>query len=451
MRRNLWEHRIPTLLVLALLAIGTIATSYLAQTGINITGKAAIPQTPENVRITNIKDTSFTVSYTTQAPVIGSITYGADATLGNTAVDTRNGDQVLPHMMHVVTVNNLEPETTYFFSIISGEKSFLNGNKLFEVTTGTTLQINSREQRAAKGKVLLPNGDKPTDIIVYLTTDAAQMLSANVNEKNEYSFDLHTLRSASLQSFFDVSDNATINLLIVSPKEQSRATITAKNAATIPTITLSQNYDFTVGLLPLTSLEPSGASSSANIGFPSLTASQSAADVDILTPKKDDSFSDTKPTFRGKAVPSEEVTITIESTPITTTVTADKNGNWSYRPSTPLEPGEHTITITTKNQFGILQKITKTFTVFASGTQVTQPATPSATIAVQPSPTQTQPATPSPSPSPILPTIAPTANPTPFPTLPATGNDVINQLSLGALTIAAVGIILFLLTRMPTL
>src|SRR6185312_548698 len=105
-----------------------------------------------------------------------------------------------------------------------------------------------------------------------------------------------------------------------------------------------------------------------NIGFPSFSTNSSLVATPVITtPTKDETFSDQQPQFSGKALPNQEVTIVVHSTDaISTTVTADANGTWSYRPSSPLAPGAHTISITTKNTAGILQTIEQSFTVYAS-------------------------------------------------------------------------------------
>ena len=143
---------------------------------------------------------------------------------------------------------------------------------------------------------------------------------------------------------------------------------------------------------------------------------------------------------------------------------ADNNGRWTYRPKTPLSPGLHTITITTKDRFGILRSITQSFTVFASGTQVVQSATPSATPTITSTPTQTPTvvptiiSTPTPTPTilvtptPII-TVIPTAIPTPIITRPpvspppAPGSSTLMITGIiGTLTII-VGMLLFLASR----
>ena len=67
--KSFFDIKIPTVAGLLLLAVAVLATSYLVNTGVIFFGHAAPTDNPENVRITNISDTAFTVTYTTEASV----------------------------------------------------------------------------------------------------------------------------------------------------------------------------------------------------------------------------------------------------------------------------------------------------------------------------------------------------------------------------------------------
>lgn len=86
--------------------------------------------------------------------------------------------------------------------------------------------------------------------------------------------------------------------------------------------------------LAITPTEAAGASDSA-----------SASAVVITSPGNNQSVSTTKPTIAGKAPAGSTVTIAIYSDPITVTVQADANGNWSYALDEALEEGPHTIVV----------------------------------------------------------------------------------------------------------
>ncbi|OGG24206.1 hypothetical protein A3A79_03390 [Candidatus Gottesmanbacteria bacterium RIFCSPLOWO2_01_FULL_43_11b] len=69
----------------------------------------------------------------------------------------------------------------------------------------------------------------------------------------------------------------------------------------------------------------------------------SSSAVLIIAPEKNESVADELPTITGKAPPGSTVTLVIRSNPVTVTVTADANGNWSYTPTIPLVDGTHSV------------------------------------------------------------------------------------------------------------
>ena len=455
MKNTIWSRHIPTLLGIGIITIGIAVTSFLVKNGVIFSGEAQFAQTPQDPKISNISDTSFTVTFTTQDESVGSINFGKDKNLGQAAFDERdqNADLVVPHKVHSITVKNLTPETRYFFSITSGQKLFLDNGNPFEVSTGPTIDDQPVNQILLSGQISLPNGDKPTEAIAYATTDNSQVISTIVNADGSYVLPINTMRSNDLSSYPVFDENTIINILIVNETLKSNVTTSAYKDI-LPSITLSNDYDFTIDSTPL-------ASESAEfIGFPSISVSEESGSVSantpkITLPKKDQEFTDQKPQFNGTALPNETVTITIHSLEnIETQVTADASGAWKYRPTTPLSPGIHTITITTRDALGVLKTITQSFTVHAQGSQVSQSATPSATPTLAFSLTPT--ATPSSTPTPILaltPEPTATASPistlsaTPIPTIAAPGSSSTLTVGILGAATAAIGLLLFLLTR----
>ncbi len=440
MKKTIWDKRIPTLLGMLLIVIGIGITSFLVDKGVIIVGRASPTTNPQNVRITNITDNSFTVSYNTDAQVIGSLIYGKDEALGQTALDERDQqtESLANHKIHSITVRNLSSVTKYFFSITSGQDKFLNSGVPFEVVTGGSITTPPSEQKPIVGKVIMPNGQAPNEAIIYITTDASQVISSLVRGDGTYLIPLNSVRSQGLASYLDFSTVNTLKMLVFGDGLSSNVSLSIDQINPVPTVTLSQNYDFATGTQPV-------ASSSAQIEtLPSSSPAASSGNVPkIITPKANQSFSDQQPLFKGTGRPNEDVKIEIHSdAQIQTQVKTDANGNWSYRPNVPLSPGQHTISITTKDINGILRTITENFTVYAAGSQVNPVAnpptatptplatsTPSPTPSPSPVPSASPSPTPIPSPTPTLtpsptptPTVAPTPTPSPAPPLSPGGN-----------------------------
>jgi len=447
MRRTIWSKRIPTLLGILLIVVGIGITSYLVESGVILTSKAGPSETAQNIRITNVTDRSFTVSFTTEAPVIGSINFGKDKNLGQTALDDRDRQGVLKeHKIHHITVKNLDSSSDYYFSITSGSKEFLQKDEPFIVKTAAVSSGSFDGGKTIKGKVVLPNGDSPAEAAVYLNSDNSQTLSTLVKEGGFYSLSTNSLKTEDLTSYFTFSDEIVFRLLVLGEDSlTSNARFNSSESEELPVITLGSDYDFTQSNL-------STASSSASIGFSSLAAQESTTGKipKINIPKSNQTFTDSQPKFSGTALPNSTVDITINSLEnIKTQVVTDIYGNWSFRPTTPLSPGEHTITIITRDASGILRTIAQSFTVFASGSQVTESATPSAMPIV--TPTSIPISTPIPTiiPTiPVSPTLGPIATITPvISPIPSPGNSTSIIFGLFGIGLSILGFFIFLISR----
>ncbi|MCL5435214.1 MAG: Ig-like domain-containing protein [Patescibacteria group bacterium] len=420
MKKTFWDKRIPTLLGLLLIVIGVGVTSFLVKQGVIVVGNASPSTNPQNVRITNITDNSFTVSYNTDGEVIGSLNYGKDQNLGQTALDDRDQQTgtLVNHKIHSITVRSLSPVTKYFFSITSGQDKFLNSGTPFEAVTGAVVTSSPSEQKPIVGKVVMPNGQIPNEAIIYITTDNSQVISSLIKSDGNYLIPLNSVRTVDLASYLDFPATSVLKMLFFGDGLSSNVSLSLNQINPVPTVTLSQNYDFTTGTEPI-------ASFSAQIEtLPSSSPAVSSGNTPkIITPKENQSFSDQQPIFTGTGKPNEDVKIEIHSdAQIQTKVKTDANGNWSYRPNVPLSPGQHTISITTKDINGILRTITQTFTVYAAGSQVNpvaNPPTSTPTPLASPTPSPSPSATPTPTSSPTpIPTVTPTPMPTPKPSAP---------------------------------
>ncbi len=486
MKKSFWNKRIPTILGLFLITIGIGLTSYFVNQGVFYITRATPVDNPQEVRITNITDSTTTISFSTNGEAIGSINIGENKDSLQKVLDDKDqtsGD-ITPRKIHSITARNLKPQTKYYFSITSGEETYLNNDSFYEVTTGSLINSKPNEQEPITGKILLSNGEPPKEAIIYATIEEAQVISTIVKEDGSYILPLNSLRNKDLSSYFMFAENTNIKMTIVGDGYSSNILLSLQQINPVPLITLSKNYDFT------TSLEAKKASESGKLeklpSFPaSSTSKNGISSPSIASPKEENqSFSDLKPEFKGKAIPNEVVKIIINSeNQIEDEVNADKYGNWYYRPKEELSPGDHTITIISKDAQGILRTITKSFTVYASGSTfsdslsptptglpsitLTPTITPLPTTTVTPTPTTEPEVTVSPTIT-ITPIIAlsPTITPiptqviiqTPTPTVinatpsaiqapPSVGSSSLINLFIIGITTTILGIILLLLSR----
>lgn len=425
-KKSFWQRPIPTLLGLLLLIVAIGISTYIVSNGTTtFFGRAAPGSEPQNIRITNIKNDSFTVTFTTIEKNPASVLYGKTQDETIPAFDDRDQQVGSPkeYTTHHITLKNLDPNTKYFFSIISGEGTYQNSEAPFTATTATDLADEPGELDPLTGTVALSNSTEASEIIVYGSTADSQIVSTLSKPDGTFSLSLQTIRTKDLTEYISFDETTVLTLLFRSEIAESEAKLFVNLTNPVPEITLTKNYDFTTEEQPLITDNPQ-ATQSANTGnFPldSLTLTeqkkkqQSTQVPSIVTPNTNEQFSDQQPRFTGKAVPNEIVQVTIQSDPITANVKADANGNWTYRPSKPLPPGNHTITIITKDRLGLQKRITQSFTVFAQGSQFTEPSVSPGTTSPTPTRTPTPPPTGGPTKTPT-PTINPSASVTPTPT-----------------------------------
>lgn len=401
MRNTLWQKRIPTLLGLIMILVGIGITTYLVGTGTIVTTKAGPTENPQNVRITNITGDSITVSYTTQAQVIGSVNYGRDENLGQTTLDDRdvNGN-VVPRFTHYITIKNLEPLTDYYFSITSGASTYKQGENLYKIMSGPNIGRPIAEENLIKGSIIYPQ-EIPKESIIYISAQDSDTISAVVKDDGSFSILLDMLKAKDLSSYFGFNENSVFEGLVQGQNNISNVKFTIPQNKELAPITLSENFDFTQ------TLPSDNVNSEENFSAISSQGQTVSTDIQINTPEKNQEFIDPQPRFTGTALPDSTISIQIHSDDnIKAQITVDARGNWSYRPPSNLSPGSHTITISARDSSGILRTITQAFTIFESGTQVAEAATPSATpIPTIPSQTITSSPTPT---SIILPTSTPT-------------------------------------------
>lgn len=447
MKNHLFSKRIPTILGISLVVIGLVITTAVINLQTNLKSKASISKEPQNIKITNVSDNSFAITYQTDAATTGSTNFGKDKSLGNTELDDSDKEKgrFSSKNIHSITLKKLSPQTKYYFVIISGENTFLNNSVPFETVTASKIASSSSSQITVKGKILLPDGNPPDEALVFVNTENSQLLSTRVAQKGEFSFSLKEIRSKNLKTYPKLNDNTILKLLVIDKSLKSTVSISLNQAHSIPTITLSNDYNFI-------NTSTTVASKSAEfLGFPIITTKPEVLKPEISTPKKDQSFTEKRPLFRGKSLPNEKVEIIINSEEeIRDEAIADSNGNWSYRPPLDLSLGEHTITILTRDSSGILRSLTQSFTVYAesSSPTPTQKPTPTLTptlIPFIPSPTTSQPAN-------IIPTPIPTIllSPTLIPPeskggLPPTGNESLIVFAVGGIFATLTGILIFLL------
>ena len=163
------------------------------------------------VKVTNVRDTSFTVSWSTDVIATGWVNYGTSPALGQTAYDDRGAGTI--GESHHVTLQGLSPQTTYYFEVVSGAAVDDKRGSGYRVTTGRTLGLPTSD--SIYGQVFESDGVTPAEgAIVYITlrdadgtgsSGEARVMSALVGGDGWWQANLGNARLADGTGYFTYS------------------------------------------------------------------------------------------------------------------------------------------------------------------------------------------------------------------------------------------------------
>jgi hypothetical protein len=384
---------------------------------------------PDKVRVTNISDNKFSVSWVSKSPTKGAVEYGVvGESLTNKAKDERDTTTAGEYLTHHVVIEGLQPSTQYAFRILVGDKPvrFDSNGSPYTATTGPVIGATPASHNFY-GNVVLPSKQNANGAIVYLTLPGGATSSTLVRETGNYAFTLSTMRTTDLRSYVVFDPSATIaNVTVEAGNQQAVSSVSLANAAPVPTITLGQNADFlnTAQTPTVAQVKPgetinsvtetdnvatkSGSTTTETAETPSilnvepLSGSEinavTTGSVTLLNPKEPgETLKTLRPEFRGTGPAGTILSIALTGQKaISDTTEIESDGTWTWAPVIDLRAGKQTITLTYAGANGSAQKLSREFNV--STTTTTEPAfvaSPSGTKAsAKPSSTASASATP---------------------------------------------------------
>jgi hypothetical protein len=421
------KNKIPTIIGLIVLVFGLAAGIFLVQNSTIFRLGASGENEPKDVRITNINDTSFTVSWVTSKETSGFIKYGEEETLSKTELDEL-GEKGFTHYL---TVNGLKPDTKYSFKINSGGADFDNNGTSWQVNTGPTIPTNAG-QLTVSGTILEQTGQPAKKALVYLTIAGSSPLSSTTSQNGSWVIPLNFARTQELSAFILIQESSSLLEISVNagPNGIASAQIYPQSAKPVPAITLGTTNDFKSNPpsssdgIPKADLSVPDAKEKESGFNVKETSSVENTTVTLESIVNGEKVSTDLPEFFGEGPAGTTLSITVESEAQSAEVKVPGSGDWKWTPPNNLEPGSHTVTITWRDAAGVLRKLTRTFIVEASENP-SFTATPSATLTTTPTATTTPTVTPTTTISTTptatkTPTITPTT--TVAPTTPETGS-----------------------------
>lgn len=258
-------RKLPTIVGLLILVIGVSVGVFLVQTRQTINSSASPEEAPKSLRITNITDNSFTVSWITSKKVGEFVNFGKSQSLGQTA----GGETQLAHH---VTVSDLSASTTYLFKVGSGNATYDNNGDFYKVKTGPSLPSQNKND-VVFGSVVSSSGVPVSGAIVYVSLPGASALSTVTDAKGAWTLSLSNARTTTLETWATYGKTTNLEIFVQSERgEVSTATIQVQAARPVPTMSLGKNYNFNNVKTPESSGLPSSTIQLAAVATPSPSA-----------------------------------------------------------------------------------------------------------------------------------------------------------------------------------
>lgn len=459
------KKQIPTVLGLLVLFVALISGVLLFGQGTGVFAPRATPETaPQNIRITNVTDKTFTISFYTSERTIAFVKYGEDPKdLSRQASDDRDqlSGVVKDYNLHHITVRGLDPAKNYYYVLGTGSNTFDNDGQPYSLATATKPNQSPINNQTVYGNVLDAAAAPAEGAVVYLYSEGMGALSSLVKASGSWGISLSNAFNAEKTAYLPLENDSLIDIKAQGTQPNLlgswQGMISA--AAPVPDLKLSQggsSSSATVSdTLPeidkdelLADLEASGEEASdSTMSSEMLDADQEqveesseAAETNLLaaenqvTPAIEEpvvlnldeleesaeatstTITTTQPQIKATLPANTMVRVVVHSdTQIDETMQTDADGNLVLDVATlgqNLEPGEHSATYTYIDPV-TGQEVTKTYNfVVAPEAEPRQLAQAATTPTPSPSPTAI-PSIPYGSGNPYTPTTTVTSTPTP--------------------------------------
>ncbi|MFZ5376497.1 MAG: fibronectin type III domain-containing protein [Patescibacteria group bacterium] len=267
-RKSFMEKRIPTLLGMGILVVSLIAGLLFFSQGTGVFAPRATPQTtPKNVRLTNITDNAFTISFYTDEATSGFVKYGESPEKINLqASDDRSqlSGVVEKNTLHHITIKGLQPGKTYYYLLgTSSNATFDNEGAAFSVTTARKPTTPPPANQTIYGSVVTSGNTPAEGSVVYVTIDGVMELSALVRQSGSWAIPLSDARTKDGSNYATVTDSTPVNIFVQGKMltQTASSVTTIAEAHPVTNISLGQNASVSPALSEKNSAETSSSSS----------------------------------------------------------------------------------------------------------------------------------------------------------------------------------------------
>ncbi len=231
------KRQFPTLLGLILLVVGLGIAAVLFGQGTGIFLPRASPETtPKNIRVSNVSDDGFYVTFLTDVATAGFVRYGTEKNKYQQVGDERDqlSGTVGEYTLHHIRIKGLQPSTTYYYVLGTGKGAlFDDGGEPFVIRTAARTGTQPRVSNAY-GTLMNQNGTPAEGAVVFVTAPGAGTQSSLVRNSGGWSVSLSNARTKDGSGFADIPTGTEVVIQVQgtsgSQKMDTTATITSNQA-----------------------------------------------------------------------------------------------------------------------------------------------------------------------------------------------------------------------------
>jgi len=508
-KKSVFKKQMPTLLGLALLVVGLGVAAFLFSQGTGIFLPRATPETtPKNVRVSNVTEDGFYLTFLTDSETPGFVKYGEEKDKYTQIGDERDqlSGTVGNYQLHHIRVKGLKAGTNYFYVIGTGGGSLFDDNgEPFVIRTAAAAGTQPKVSNAY-GTLKTDNGSPAEGWVVFITTEESGTQSSLVRDTGSWAVALSNARTRDGSGFAQIEEGDLLSIQVQGPnpndKMESESTLEAEKSIdlifgsesgmhTQDSSDDSQSEQTVGGIEEAGTevLQDSNASGSAEASEsqtlvagmeesenPSTTPASESAEIITsinlaeVSETEQPVVETTQPKIEGTAPANLVISIEVNSeSQVNTQVTTDENGDFVVDIAAlgaNLEPGEHTITysyvdpatgqtvsktqsfvVRPKATFAAPAQTTQSTSASTTGTQLAQAPTPTPLPFGTNNPIPVGSPTPTPAFTPIPATPSATLTPTPISTGSATtSGNLIASGSVGTTALLLGGGLFFIIS-----
>ena len=393
------KKQIPTILGLLILIFSLGAGVLLFGNGTGVFApRANAESTPKNIRVSNVTDKTFTVSFYTDEETIAFVKYGKKGEkLTEQTADDRDqlSGIVKAYRLHHITVRGLDAGSDYEYILGTGSDNFDNAGENYSIKTAVKPGTSPQNNQTIYGNIVMADQTPAEGAIVYLYHENMGTMSTLVKSSGTWGLSLSNAFSSDGSNYANLTDESKIQIklqgiepsmitnwqtTVAEAQPVQELILGAENAALEVEEEVDSEYSDFVNKEELLASESattnSSSSGSAEINLPNSTdtsmieeSSSSGAlgglleeelvatpvVLDLSTVEEDQEASattvtTTQPVIKTTLPANTTVRVEIHSdTQIDQTLQTDENGELIVDVSSlgqDLEPGEHTASYT---------------------------------------------------------------------------------------------------------